>query len=62
MQGIADDLCNRTIVGKYHISHAGKIFIEERPKHFRLERLYQRGKARDSLNKVAISRRCPPVE
>ena len=45
VQGIANDLCNRTIVRKHKISHAGKIIIEQRPKHFRLERLHQRSKA-----------------
>ena len=30
-----NDLCNRTIVLKYEIGHAGKIVVEKRPKHGR---------------------------
>src|SRR5437899_2478437 len=45
MQGVTNDLCNRTIVRKHNVSHACKIIVEKRPKDLGFERLDQRGKA-----------------
>jgi len=45
MQGVSNNLCNRTIVRKHNVGHACKIIVEKRPKHVGFERLDQRGKA-----------------
>ena len=45
VQGIADDLGDRAVMGKHDIGHAGEVFVEQRPEHARLQRLHQRGEA-----------------
>jgi hypothetical protein len=45
MQGISNDLCNRTIVRKHQVGHACEIVVEKRPKHVGFERLHKRGEA-----------------
>ena len=47
MQGVTNDLCNRTIVRKHNVSHAGKIIVEEGPKHVGFKRLNERAKTRN---------------
>ena len=42
MQGIANNLCNRTIVRKHEICHAQEVVIEKRTKHVGFKRLYKR--------------------
>ena len=45
MQGVTNNLRNRTVVRKHNVSHACKIIVEKRPKHVGFERLDQRRKA-----------------
>ena len=47
MQGIADDLRHRAVMGEDDIGHAGQVFVEQRPEHARLQRLHQRGETGD---------------
>ena len=47
MQGISNDLGDRTIVRKYDIGHACEVVVEKRPKHSRFQRLYERSEALD---------------
>ena len=42
VNGIADDLRHRAIMGKHHIGHAHDILIEEGPEYVGFERLHQR--------------------
>ena len=44
MQSVTNDLCDRTIVRKYDVSHASKIIVEQRPKDIGFDRLDKRGK------------------
>jgi len=40
VQGIADDLGNRSVVRKYDIGHTREVVIKKRPKHIGFERLH----------------------
>ena len=40
VQGIPNDLCNRTVMGKNYIGHAGEILIEQRSKDVRIQRFH----------------------
>ena len=43
VQGIADDLCDRTVVCEHDVRHAREIIIEEQRKHTGFERLREHG-------------------
>ena len=45
MQGVTNDLCNRTIVRKHKVGHACEIVVEQRSKRVGFERLHERGEA-----------------
>ena len=47
MQGVADDLGHRAVMREHDFGHADEIVVEQRAEHVRLERLDQRGEARN---------------
>ena len=47
MQGIADDFCHRTVMGKNDIGHAGEILIEQWSEDAWVQRFHKRGETGD---------------
>ena len=45
MDGVADDLRHRAVMGEDDIGHAGQIIVEQRSEHARLQRFNQRREA-----------------
>src|SRR5215207_6325328 len=47
VQRVANDLCNRAVMGEDDLGHSGEVIIQKRLEHLGIERLDKRGEAGD---------------